>query len=118
MRLRQIEESGRVAALSQHMARFRSGRQLMFLQILAAPNDRHAVLSVQAVLGAAIRAGRSRRAVCALERMSCGLAVLTIAQRTYDRRTNDLNGRLTALATGEGIVLLCSHVLVSVCKLA
>ena len=64
--------------------------------------------------GAAIRAGRSRPAVWALERMSCGLAVLTIAHRTYDRRTNDLNGSLTALATGEAMVLVCSHVLVSV----
>jgi hypothetical protein len=85
----------------------------MFLQILAAPNDRHAILSVQAVLGAAIRTDRSRRAVCALERMPCGLAVLTIAHRTYDRRTNDFNGSLTALATGEATLLVFSHILVS-----
>jgi hypothetical protein len=114
MPLGEIEEHGRVAARSHDTAGLRSGRQPMFLQILAAPNDRHAVLSVQAVLGATIRAGRSRRAVCALERMACGLAVLTIAHRTYDRRTNDLNGSLTALATGEAMVLVCSHVLVSV----
>jgi hypothetical protein len=86
----------------------------MFLQILAAPNDRHAILSVQAVLGAAIRTDRSRRAVCALERMSCGLAVLTIAHRTYDRRTNDLNGSLTALATGEATLLVFFHFPVSI----
>jgi hypothetical protein len=86
----------------------------MFLQILAAPNDRHAILSVQAVLGAAIRTDRSRRAVCALERMSCGLAVLTIAHRTYDRCTNDPNGSLTAWATGEATLLVFSHILVSV----
>ena len=53
------------------------------------------------------------RGVCALERMSCGLAVLTIAHRTYDRRTNDLNGSLTALATGEATLLVFSHILVS-----
>jgi hypothetical protein len=86
----------------------------MFLQTLAAPNDPHAIFSVQAVLSAAIRTDRSRRAVCALERMSCGLAVLTIAHRTYERRTNDLNGSLTALATGEAMVIVYSHVLVSV----
>jgi hypothetical protein len=85
----------------------------MFLQILAAPNDRHVILSVQAVLGAAIRADRSRRSVCALEGMSCGLAVVTIAHRTYDRRSNDLNGSLTALATGEATLLVFSHFLVS-----
>jgi len=85
----------------------------MFLQILAAPNNRHAILSVQAVLGAAIRTDRSRRAVCALERMSCGLAGITITHRTYDRRTNNLNGSLTALATGEATLLVFSHILVS-----
>src|SRR5271165_1430172 len=104
---------GRVAARSHDTAGLRIGRQPMFLQILAAPNNRHAILSVQAVLGAAIRTDRSRRAVCALERMSCGLAVLTIAHRTYDRRTNDLNGSLTALATGEATLLVFSHILVS-----
>jgi len=113
MPLGEIEEHGRVAARSHDTAGLRSGRQPMFLQILAAPNDRHAILSVQAVLGAAIRAGRSRRAVCALERMSCGLAVLTIAHRTYDRRTNDLNGSLTALATGEATLLVFFYILVS-----
>jgi len=85
----------------------------MFLQILAAPNDRHAILSVQAVLGAAIRTDRSWRSVCALERMSCGLAGITIAHRTYDRRTDDLNGSLTTLATGEATLLIFSHILVS-----
>jgi hypothetical protein len=84
------------------------------LQTLAAPNDRHTILSVQAVLGAAIRTDRSRRAVCALKRVSCGLAGITIADRTYDRRTNDLKGSLTALATGEAMLLVFPHILVSV----
>src|SRR5271165_1501551 len=52
---------GRVAARSHDTAGLRIGRQPMFLQILAAPNNRHAILSVQAVLGAAIRTDRSRR---------------------------------------------------------
>jgi hypothetical protein len=86
----------------------------VFLQTLAAPNDRHTILSVQAVLGAAIRTDRSRRAVCALKRVSCGLAGITIADRTYDRRTNDLKGSLTALATGEAMLLVFPHILVSV----
>ena len=73
----------------------------MFLQILAASNDSHAILSVQAVTGAAVHTDSSRCAIRALERMPCGLAVFAIAHRTYDRRTNDLNGSLIALATGE-----------------
>jgi hypothetical protein len=85
----------------------------VFLQVLAASNDCHTILSIQAVLGAAIRTDRSWRAVCALERMPCGLAVLTIAHRTYNRRTSDLNGSLPALATGEATLLVFSHVLVS-----
>jgi hypothetical protein len=42
--------------------------------------------------------------------MSCGLAGITIADRTYDRRTNDLKGSLTALATGEAMLLVFSHI--------
>jgi hypothetical protein len=114
MPLDEIQEHGRVAARGHHTAGLRIGRQPVFLQILAAPNDRHTILSVQAVLGAAIRTERSRRAVCALERMSCGLAGITIADRTYDRRTNDLKGSLTALATGEAMLLVFPHILVSV----
>src|SRR5271165_6645642 len=102
---------GRVAARSHDTAGLRIGRQPMFLQILAAPNDRHTVLSVQAVLGAATRTDRSRRAVCALERMSCGLAGITIAHR-YDRRTNDLKSSLTALATGEATMFVFFYILV------
>jgi hypothetical protein len=112
MPLGEIQEHGRVAARNHDTAGLRIGRQPMFLQILASPNDRHAILSVQAVLGATIRTDHSRRAVSALERMSCGLAGITIAHRTYDRRTNDLNGSLTALATGEATLLIFSHMLV------
>jgi hypothetical protein len=83
----------------------------MFLQMLVAPNDRHAILSVQAILGAAIRTYRSRRAVCSLERMSCGLAGVTVARRTYDRRADNLNSSLAAGATGEATVLIFFHIL-------
>ena len=85
----------------------------MFLQMPAAPNDRHAILPVQAVFGAAILTDGSRRAVGALEHMSCGLAGITIAHRTYDRRTNDLKSSLTALATGEATLLVFFYILVS-----
>jgi hypothetical protein len=46
--------------------------------------------------------------------MSSGLAGITIADRSYDWRTNDLKGSLTALATSEATLLGFSHILVSV----
>jgi hypothetical protein len=81
----------------------------MFLQILTAPDDLHTILSVKAVLCAAIRANRSRCAIGTLKLMPGGLAVVTIAHRTYDGHTNNLNGSLAAWAPGETTLLIFSH---------
>jgi hypothetical protein len=86
----------------------------MFSQILAAPNDRHAIFSVQAILGTSICTDRSRCAVCPLELLTRDSAVFTIARRTYDRRTNDINGSSTAGATGEATLSAIFHILVFV----
>lgn len=82
----------------------------MFLKILAASNDTHAILSIEAVCNAAIYPDGLRRTMHTLELTPCGSAALTIAHRSYNRSTNDLNRSFTASATGEAMLLVFSHI--------
>jgi hypothetical protein len=85
----------------------------VFLQVLATTNDLYAILSVQAILRAAIRTDCAWCAFRPFERMSCGPAVFAIAHRAYNRRTNDLKASLAAPASCEAKLLVFSHIVIS-----
>lgn len=111
MPLGEIQKHGRAAAASHDPASLRIGGQSMFLQELTTSNEPHSILSIQAILRAAIRTDRLRGAVCALECMSGNLAVPAIANRTDNWRTEDLDGGATARATGETLLHAFIHLL-------
>jgi hypothetical protein len=101
MPLGEIQEHWRLAARGHETSGLRIGRKPMLLQILAAPDDHHAVLPVQTVCGATIHIDRSRRAIYLFEPMPSSPAVFAIAHGAHDGRANDLKGGLTALAARE-----------------
>jgi hypothetical protein len=109
MPLGEIQKHWRVAARGHDTGGLRIGREPMSLQILAAPDDHHAVLPVHAVCGATVRIDRSRRAICLFEPMPGSPAVFAIAHGAHNGRANDLKGCLTALATGEAPLLAFYH---------